>query len=263
MQGNAVKEKLSAGGIVVGPMVMEFFTAGIASIFAQTGVDYILYDLEHTGYGYEALREVVSYNRGLAPVPLVRVPTNQYTYLARAVDAGAKGVMVPFVETAAQAKAVVDAVKYPPLGRRGAGFGIAHDDYAGGDPAAKMEQANRDTLVIVQMESERTLAEIDAIAATPGVDVVFIGHFDLSNTMGLAGQVDHPRVQEASRRVIDACRRHNKAVGRMVMSEDAARRALDEGYRFICYATDVLLIQQPLAQAVAAIRAHRPEGSGP
>jgi 2-keto-3-deoxy-L-rhamnonate aldolase RhmA len=125
-------------------------------------------------------------------IPMVRIPATEYHLIARPLDVGAMGLMVPMVESAEQAWAIVDSAKYPPLGRRGAAFGMAHDDYSGGDISEKMASANDEVLLIAQIETARGVENLDAIAAVDGIDVLWIGHFDLTNSLGIPGQFSHP-----------------------------------------------------------------------
>lgn len=130
MRPNPVKQVLEEGGVALGTMVFEFATPGLARIAASAGADFVVFDQEHSGWGIDTIRMLMATARTAEIVPLVRVPATQYHFIARPLDVGASGVMVPVVETAQQARLVVDAAKYTPRGKRGAAFGIAHDDYA-------------------------------------------------------------------------------------------------------------------------------------
>ena len=163
--------------------------------------------MEHSGVGFETMKAQFAFCRGLDLVPLVRVPSGDYHHIARALDIGAMGIMVPMVETAEQAKAIVDCTRYPPAGRRGAAFNVAaHDDYAGGAETDKIAQANARTMVIALVETANGIENVDAIAATEGVDVVWLGHYDLTNFLGIPGQFDHPKFLGAVERLVSACK---------------------------------------------------------
>ena len=136
---------------------------------------------------------------------MARVPRGEYHFIARALDIGAFGVMVPMVATAAEAAHIVACTRYPPLGKRGAAFGFAHDDYTGGDVAAKMAALHERTMVIAQIETDEGLRNVEAIAAVAGIDALWIGHFDLTNFMGIPGQFQHPAYLAAVDRVVAAC----------------------------------------------------------
>ncbi len=242
MQTQALKSAVLAGDTVVGAMTFEFFSPGMSAILANAGCRYVFYDMEHTGLGFETLKWLFSTCRGLPIEPMVRVPRGEYTYLARALDLGARGVMIPMVESAEQARSIVQACRYPPVGRRGAAFGFAQCDYRGGDVAAKMRDYHARTVVVAQIETERGLDDVEAIAAVDGIDVLWVGHFDLSNFMGMPAQFDDPRFLAAMQRVADVARRHGKAAGFMATDPAWIDRVKAMGYTMIAVGTDVGLL---------------------
>ena len=259
MQPNLAKPPILAGETVVGAMTFEFFSPGMSAILAHAGCRFVIYDMEHTGLGFETLKWLFSTCRGLPIEPMVRVPRGEYTWLARALDLGARGVMIPMVESAAQARAIVEACRYPPEGRRGAGFGFAQCDYRGGDVGGKMRLYNGRTLVIAQIETERGLADVEAIAAVDGIDVLWVGHFDLSNFMGMPAQFDEPRFDAAMRQVAEVARRHGKAAGFMATDKRWIDRVKAMGYTMIAVGTDVGL----LADATRGLVEHAAPPSPP
>lgn len=249
------KHDVLAGQVVPGAMVFEFFSPGMSAILANAGCRFVLYDMEHTGLGFETLKWLFSSCRGLPIEPMVRVPRGEYTWLARALDLGARGVMIPMVESAEQARTIVEACRYPPLGRRGAAFGFAQCDYLGGDVGDKIRRYNERTLVIAQIETERGLDQVEAIAAVDGVDVLWVGHFDLSNFMGLPGRFDDPRFDAAMRRVAQVARRHGKAAGFMATDAAWVARVREMGYTMIAGGTDSGLLELAMKQLVGHIEA--------
>ncbi len=254
MRDNPVKTKLAAGGNAFGAMVFEFFSPGLPQICANAGAEFVLYDMEHTGLSFETLKVQCALCRGLPLVPMVRVPRGEYHFIARALDVGARGMMVPMVGTAAEAAHIVACTRYPPEGRRGAAFGFSHDDFEGGDVVAKMAALNARTLVMAQIETAEGLANVEAIAATPGVDALWIGHFDLSNFMGIPGAFDHPQFLAAVQRVVAACERHGKTAAFLATDERWARDYVAKGFRLMAYGIDQLLLQNALAQGLAVLR---------
>src|SRR6266550_2231 len=155
MRDNPVKKALADGRYAFGSMVFEFFAPGMPTICRNAGAEFVLYDMEHTGLGFETLKTQFALCRGLDIVPMARVPRGEYHFIARALDIGAFGVMVPMVATAAEAMHIVACTRYPPLGKRGAAFGFAHDDYADGDVVAKMAALHERTRVIAQIETDK------------------------------------------------------------------------------------------------------------
>jgi 2-dehydro-3-deoxyglucarate aldolase/4-hydroxy-2-oxoheptanedioate aldolase len=146
--------------------------------------------------------------------------------------------MVPMVESIDQARAIAEATHYPPSGRRGAAFGFAHDDYAAGDPAAKMRAADARNLIIVQIETERGLEAVEAIAAVDGIDCLWLGHFDLTNFLGIPGEFDNPLYLRAVQRIAAAARAHGKALGYMAADARLAEAHRALGFNMIAAGTD-------------------------
>jgi 2-dehydro-3-deoxyglucarate aldolase/4-hydroxy-2-oxoheptanedioate aldolase len=251
----ALKEKLRLDGRAFGSMVMEFLTPGMPAIIAAAGADFVLFDMEHTGASLETMKSMVAGCRGIGLAPLVRVPRGEYHFIARSLDIGAHGVMVPMVGSAAEAAHIAAYAHYPPAGRRGAAFGVAHDDYRASDPATTMARAAERTLMIAQIETVEGLSDVEAIAATPGIDVVWLGHFDLSNFMGIPGQFQHPNYLAAVRRVAAAAEAHGKVAGFMALDEAWGREYWGYGYRMLAYGLDHLLFQAALRSGLAMMRA--------
>jgi len=253
MKENAIKKAVLAGEPVAGAMVFEFFSPGMSSILANAGCRFVLCDMEHTGLGFETLKWLFASCRGLPIEPMVRVPRGEYTWLARSLDLGARGVMIPMVESEAQARSIVESCRYPPAGRRGAAFGFAQCDYLGGNVGDKIRAYHDRTLVIAQIETERGLENVEAIAAVEGIDVLWVGHFDLSNFMGIPAQFDDPRFDAAMRRVAEVSRRHGKAAGFMATDAAWVERAREMGYTMIAAGTDTGLLEQGYRDLAARI----------
>jgi 2-dehydro-3-deoxyglucarate aldolase/4-hydroxy-2-oxoheptanedioate aldolase len=256
MRSNPVKHKVQSGGVSIGTFMFEFNTTGIGRIAAEAGAEFAMFDMEHTGWSIETIRMLIATTRSTEMIPMVRVPATEYHFIARALDAGAMGVMVPMVESAAQAATIVASAKYPPLGRRGAAFGVAHDDYSGGDIVEKMKTANSESLLIAQIETAAGLRNANEIAAVPGIDVLWIGHFDLTNSLGIPGQFDHPDFGAATRQVLDTCRRHGKVPGFMAGDVEGGKKLLDQGFRMLAYGGDLWLYQTAVREGVAALQQH-------
>jgi len=254
MKPNAIKNDVLAGKPVAGAMVFEFFSPGMSAILANAGCRFVLYDMEHTGLGFETLKWLFASCRGLAIEPMVRVPRGEYTWLARALDLGARGVMIPMVESEDHAKAIVQACRYPPVGRRGAAFGFAQCDYLGGDVGEKIRTYHERTLIIAQIETERGLDQVEKIAAVDGIDVLWVGHFDLSNFMGIPGQFDDPRFDAAMRKVARVARQHGKGAGFMATDAAWIARARDMGFTMIAGGTDSGLLELALKNMVGQIQ---------
>ncbi len=260
MRPNKVKRALRDGGVALGTMVFEFNTTGVARIAAAAGAEFVVFDMEHSGWSIETIRVLMATSRAADVVPVVRAPAAQYHLLSGPLDMGAMGLMVPMVESEEQARTIVRAAKYTPLGGRGAAFGMAHDDYLPGDAVAKMASANEEGLLIAQIETARGIENVEAIAAVEGIDVLWIGHNDLSNSLGIPGQFEHPDYLRAIERFFAACERYGKAPGIMATSVEGARAQLAQGFRCMAYSGDIALYYQALSQGLAAIRESRHMG---
>src|SRR4029078_183798 len=175
----------------------EFFSPGLCGIAANAGADFVLFDMEHGGVGIDTLQAQFAFARGTGIAPLVRVPGLAYHLVAPVLDAGAMGIMVPMLETREQAEKLVSWCRYRPTGGRGLGFGFGHDDYSGGDVVPKAAAENERTLVIALIETATGLPNPDEILTVKGIDVGWLGHYDLTDSMGITGQFDNPAFEAA------------------------------------------------------------------
>ncbi len=244
-----LRQRVVTGELVAGAMIFECFTPGIAQIARNAGAEFVLYDMEHAGLSIDTLKMLCATCAGIGVEPMVRVPRGEYHFIARALDVGARGVMVPMVESKAQAHAFAEAMRYPPLGRRGAGFGFAHDSYLAGNVLDKMTAANARNVAIAQIETERGLEAVEEIAAVDGIDVLWVGHFDLTNFLGVPGEFDGPVYVAALQRIVAAAKKHNKGLGFMPASPEWASQYRALGFNMFGAGTD----QGILANGIKAI----------
>lgn len=254
MTDNHVKQKLRAGGIAMGVMCLEFATTGIGRLSAEAGAEFAVFDMEHTGWGLETIKMLVATSRSTNLVPIVRPPTTDYHHIAHLMDVGAMGLVIPLVNSAEQIRFAIRCAKYPPEGTRGCAFAMSHDDYKGGDLTAKMRHANDHLLTIAQIETTEGLANVDAIAGVEGVDGLWIGQFDLTTSLGIPGQFDHPKFLDATKRILEAGHKHGKAVTLAVMDPDELAAGPANGFRLLVYAADLWIYQQALRRCFRTIR---------
>ena len=238
----------------MGVMCLEFATPGIGLISAEGGAEFILFDMEHNGWSLETVRTLIASCRGSSITPFVRIPTLNYDYVAHVLDVGASGVIVPQVATREQAENAVRFAKYPPHGVRGASFAMAHDDYQGGDLKKKMAHANEQSLVCLQIESVEGVNNVEAIAAVQDVDVLWIGQFDLTTSMGIPGEFTDPRFVDAVDRITAACKANNVAMALGGMNPDELAAAPSKGYQLLIYSGDLWIYQQALTRCFEKIR---------
>jgi 2-dehydro-3-deoxyglucarate aldolase/4-hydroxy-2-oxoheptanedioate aldolase len=234
--------------------VFEFFVPGLPRLMAHTGAEFAIYDMEHGGVSVETLRMLAAASRGPSPLPFARVPATEYHLMAQALDAGMLGLMIPMVESAEQARKIADSTRYPPVGRRGAGLGMAQDDYERGSTTDKIDALNGRTFIMAQIESPAGLDNLDAIASVEGIDCLWVGHNDLSIQMGIPGQFQSTSFQDAIKRVADVADRHGLAAGVMVGDVAGAEDWMNKGYRAIAYGADFRLFADGLARGIKGVQ---------
>jgi 4-hydroxy-2-oxoheptanedioate aldolase len=253
---NIVKEKLAREEVVASMTIRLVRGVEIARMAATAGFDMIYVDLEHSTLTLEATGQICQAAMSAGVTPMVRVPANTPEYIQRVLDAGALGVIAPGVRSADEARAVVAAAKYAPLGERGAGGALPHLEFRA-FPAAEANAAmNSATMVIVQFESAEAVEKAEEIAAVEGVDMVLIGVNDLLADLGLAGQFEHPRVRDAYARTIAACRKQGKhvGVGGLSTRPKLAAEFIAMGARLLSTGTDIQFLLAAMIEKAKQIR---------
>jgi 4-hydroxy-2-oxoheptanedioate aldolase len=249
---NTVKEKLAPDEVVASMTVRLVRTIEIARIARTAGFDMLYIDLEHSSFSIDTTSQIciAALDAGIAP--FVRVPANTPEYISRVLDGGALGVIAPDVRSAADARAVVKAAKFPPLGERGNPGPLPHLHFRSFPLDEVYAAVNDATMVIVQFESAAALEKAEDIVAVDGVDMALLGINDLLAELGLPGQFDHPRVQEAYARTISACRKHGKhcGVGGLASRPDLVAQYVKMGARYVSTGTDIAFLL-----AAATVRA--------
>jgi 2-keto-3-deoxy-L-rhamnonate aldolase RhmA len=235
---SGLRHRLQQGEVLLGQMILEFFTPGIGPLLAACGLDFVIFDMEHGRCDIGLIAEMIASCRGSSIVPIVRVPDIAYAPLSRVLDLGARGVMVPRVETKEQAQYILSQLKYAPQGQRGVALGIAHDLYRAGD-ADFFAKANDEIAVILLLETEKAFANLDALLSVPGVDIAWVGHYDLTISMGIPTQFDHPKLLHAMDDLVAACRRHGVAPGFLPATPQAAVHWISKGFRAISLGSDI------------------------
>ena len=234
---NPVKKRLQAGLPVVAATI-TVANLDVAAQAANLGFDFLWVEMEHSPITLETLRNMVLATRGLPALTFARVPVNEIWTAKRVLDAGVSGVIFPFSSTPELAAQAAAACRYPPAGRRGSGPVLARTTWPAGE-AAYHDSADRNVMVIVIIEEASAIERIDEIAATPGIDVLFIGTSDLSFSLGLRGNQDHPKLQEAIARVVDAGKRHGKFLGRPAPAPERVKEYMEQGFLLFQGPTDL------------------------
>jgi len=255
MGNSSLKDLAKTRKLKVGHFVVEFATPGIGHILKSAGCDFVLFDMEHSGFSVETVKSAIRFMQAANLPMIARVPSRDYHHIARICDMGAEGIMVPMVGSARDAKAIVESIKYFPEGKRGVALAVAHDDYRPGAVKDKLAAANQRTTTFLQIETAEGVDNVSEIAALPGVDCLWVGHFDLSVSLGVPGEFDNPKFKAAIDKVIAACRGHGKALGRLVPTVEQGWELNAAGFDFICYSGDVWVLQAALSDAVGRLKA--------
>ncbi len=251
MTGREMKEKLRQGQAVFGSWIQECRFPGLVQMYAGTGLDYVIIDMEHSSIGSESVAEMILVGRRAGLATIVRVPDSLYHLMARPMDWGASGIVVPRVETAEQVRQIIRATKYYPVGVRGMSTTSGHRDYHSIEPLGNYQaRANEENLIIVQIESEKGVENIEDILDFPELDVIFIGPVDLSSSLGVAGEINHPRMQEAIEHIIQTVSKQKIALGILVGTMEAVRQWHERGIRFLSWSNELRMITGAIAKAV-------------
>ena len=252
---NPARERLAKGERCLGIGVHHARTVDIAAAMASCGFDWLFIDLEHGTMPLDIAVQISCAALTAGITPLVRVPSGQYALATRALDGGALGIVMPHVDTAEEAKVIVDRLKYPPLGHRSVAGPQAYLGFKPVPVGEATRTMNAETLVVVMLETPQAIANADAIAAVPGVDVLLIGTNDLAMEMGIPGEFNHAEIARAYERVIAACRRHNKAPGMGgVYTEELLAKYIGLGMRMILSGNDFSLIMTGGSQKTKFMR---------
>ncbi|TMJ00092.1 MAG: aldolase [Alphaproteobacteria bacterium] len=236
---NKTKRKLANNELALGFGVTHLRTSATAMIAAAADHDWLFIDMEHGAFSVQEATQLCIAALPTGITPIVRICAGALDEGTRCLDNGALGVVVPHVDTAARAKEIADAFRYPPLGHRSWGGPPAAFGYRAPGNAEAQAALNETILVVAMIESPQAVANAKEIAAVEGIDALLIGTSDLSAEMGISGQIDHPRVAEAYASVGAACRDHGKALGMGgIYDKDVASRFIKGGARFILSGSD-------------------------
>jgi 2-keto-3-deoxy-L-rhamnonate aldolase RhmA len=253
MRENDVRQALAAGDSTIGLMVFEFGTTGVARMARSAGADFVLYDMEHSGWTPETMKWLLETARAAGITPFVRVRDRQRSSVSLLLDLGALGLMIPMVESAAQAREIVDHARYAPAGSRGVAVYHADDIEPEGLPAT-LAKANREVVLMAQIETVAGVEHVEEIAAVDGIDVLWVGHFDLTTSLGTPGAFWNEAHTAAVDRVLAAAAAAGKPAGSLANDAADARRLLEMGFRAIALG-DAPVFGGALTAAFAAVRA--------
>jgi 4-hydroxy-2-oxoheptanedioate aldolase len=240
LQTNKTKAKIKAGEAVFG-CFLRYPTASLVEVTGYAPWDFVVFDCEHGVMGPAEVEHMTRAAELRDVTPIVRVTTNQPHIILRFMDVGPQGLHVPWVNSAAEAEQVVRSVKYHPRGIRGLA-GVRAADYAQAPLSEYVTKANAETLVIIHIETQQAVECLTEIVAIDGLDVIFIGPTDLSQSYGVPGQPGHPSVQAAIDRIVEVVSKSDKALGIMVTNVQAAQEWRDRGARYIAIGLESLML---------------------
>ena len=248
---SGLRQRVCAGEVLVGTIV-SLNSPQVAEIMADAGFDWLFVDAEHGAYGPLAVEALIQAASDATPC-VVRIPVHEESWIEKMLDVGAAGIIAPQVNTVEQARQVVHYAKYPPAGERGVGiaraqrYGMRFEDY--------LERANEALLTVIQIEHVDAVARVHELAAVEGVDVLFIGPYDLSMSMGIPGQVDAPDMQRCIAEVLAACRESGKVPGIFGIAPEKVRQYIGMGFTFVGVGVDAMFLSGAASEAVRALKA--------
>lgn len=233
MRINPVKKALAEGRLQLGCGWSNLRSPNIARILAAAGFHWTYLDAEHGGFGLETLQDMCRECTAAGISPLVRVADLQYSLVARALDIGADGIVLPRVESPELLDRAVSWTKYPPVGIRGYGLTPMHLDHESASFTEVIAHMNANTMVVLQIETQRAVQAREELLSVPGIDAVMMGPADLSVSLGVPGDFQHPKMVEAMEAVRDACLRHGVAPGTQTRTPELARFWKERGMKFL------------------------------
>jgi len=256
MKVKSLKSKLARGKLTIGSWITLAHPA-VAEIMSRAGFDWLAIDLEHSVITIREAEELIRVVELSGVSPLVRLSANDPVQIKRVMDAGSHGVIVPMVNSVSDAKQAVEAVMYPPQGKRG--VGLARAQGYGSTFESYRQWLNQERVIIVQVEHIEAVDNLEAILLVEGVDGFIVGPYDLSGSLGVPGQFDQPSMKEAMKRVRSIGMASGKAFGIHVIEPDAQelRQRVDEGYNFVAYSLDIRMLDTACQTGVGSIGSER------
>lgn len=253
LSGKPLRQRLAEGDVVYGPF-MKLASPQIVEIAGYAGFDFIILDTEHGPLSFESIENLVRAAEAAGISPVVRVYENNPALISRALDVGAEGILAPHISTPQEAASLTTASRFAPQGERGVCRYVRAARYTAVDRYDFFKQANEATLVMALVEGKEGLANLEAILSTPGLDAVFVGPYDLSQSLGIPGNVSDERVTAEMERAVTIARSHGVAIGTFVDDLEAAKRWTGCGVQFLSFSVDVGIVYQAMKNLVGALR---------
>lgn len=240
---NVLKRKLKNGESCIGTWAVVP-SSSTANIMAAAGLDFVIIDMEHGPMGFEMAEDMVRALENEGCTPLVRVPSNDAPTINRALEIGAHGIVVPQIETPEQARAAVNAAKYAPIGARGVSAYTRSCGYDARGDKGRTERTNNETMVVLLVEGKEGIANLENIAQIDNIDVLYVGTYDLTQSLGITDAVDAPEVHSAVAQCTAIIKKHGKSAGVLAQTKEDLVRWKDLGIQFIPYMVDCGIIKE-------------------
>lgn len=251
---NRILTQLRAGGTAIGTMVGTFAQSSMPVLLANAGFDFLILDNEHGMFDMETTETLCRVATAQGVTPIIRIADHTYTWIAKSLDAGGQGLLLPRIYSVDQVKAIAQMMKFPPLGQRGNALSRAYVGYGAAPVSDVMARANDQSMMIVQIETRESFEVREEIAVLPYVDSLFIGPNDLSISLGYPGQLDHEVVKDTIMRTRDTCVRHGKIPGIQMNTAASACYWASEGFHLMSAGSDVGLLQNAGRQIVSELQ---------
>ena len=250
---NELKRTLAEGGTALG-LFINTDSPDLVEIAALAGFEFCIIDTEHGPGDAGSIQHMIRAAELRGMTPIVRVTNPEATTVLRILDVGAAGIQAPQVNSRRTAEDIVRFAKYHPVGERGAAFTRSSRYGFAGSVADYFREANRETMVILHCENRLGLDCLDEIAAVEGADVIFVGPYDLSQSLGVPGEIYHPTMVEAVARALASAKKAGKPAGIFVSTVEEARARIEQGFTYIAYSTDTLIFAAACRSIVAAAK---------
>ncbi|MHA1157973.1 MAG: HpcH/HpaI aldolase family protein [Alphaproteobacteria bacterium] len=248
-----LKKQLQQGEVVVGPFVI-IPSVPLIDTLGHAGMDFCIIDTEHGPVSPESATDLVIAAQGTGVAPIIRVGANEERLILRTLDIGADGVQVPQINTIEDAQRVIHAAKYAPLGARGMSVFTRAGDYYAGQGVGHTDKQNDETMIVVHIEGQRGLDNLDEIMTVEGIDVLFLGPYDISQSLGVPGDVRSAKVEAALKEAAGKARAKGRAVGSYAKDVEMGKWLIDLGVQYLSINVDATIYMQACEQIARALK---------
>ncbi|MEA3313281.1 MAG: aldolase/citrate lyase family protein [Caldisericota bacterium] len=253
MKKNHLKKALQDGKVIFGPF-LKFTDPAVVEIMGFAGFDFVIIDEEHGPISIESAQNMIRAAESVNITPVIRVSNNDEALILRALDIGAQGIEIPQINSKYDAERAVKSVKYSPQGERGVCRYVRAANYSSMDKFKYFKYANEETMIIAHIEGVEGINNLDKILSVPGIDVIFIGPYDLSQSLGIPGEVNHPLVTEKMKEVVSKCKENKIAVGTFADDAETARSWISLGVQYMSFSVDVGILYEASKNVIKQLK---------